>query len=430
MKQRSKVAKQRVLTACVALVVACAAFSPAPPVLTVVLDAGHGGKDPGNLGTGRYTTTEKDVTLDVTLQLGAYITENLPEVKVVYTRTDDSYPSLKERVHLANNSKADLFISIHCDAFESAGARGASTYVMGMHKSEESLRVAMRENAAMLREEGYESNYDGFDPNDPDTYIALSLRQNLNLDASLTLGAAIQQQFRERVGRRDRGVKQAGFYVISFTTMPSTLVELGFLTNPEEEDFLQSEQGKSYLASAIFRAFRDTYLAARAPSEDASPTVDGGAATGSGGTDRPGLKREGVEGDSPKTDGAEGDGPKTEGRETEGPEGEGLKNVDAGSAEAPGTAKPEVWFGVQILTTDTPLGPDSPELRGHAAAKAYIRQGMHKYVVGRHEHPDEAHAAKNALRAEGFDGAFVVAFLGETQIAMSEARELLNLPTP
>ena len=395
MKQRSKVAKQRVLAACVALVVACAAFSPAPPVLTVVLDAGHGGKDPGNLGTGRYTATEKDVTLDVTLQLGAYITENLPEVKVVYTRTDDSYPTLKERVHLANNSKADLFISIHCDAFESPGARGASTYVMGMHKSEESLRVAMRENASMLREEGYESNYDGFDPNDPDTYIALSLRQNLNLDASLTLGAAIQQQFRERVGRRDRGVKQAGFYVISFTTMPSTLVELGFLTNPEEEDFLQSEQGKSYLASAIFRAFRDTYLAARAPSEDASPTVDGGAATDHGGTERPDLE-----------------------------------TVDAGSAEAPGTAKPEVWFGVQILTTDTPLRPDSPELRGHAAAKAYIRQGMHKYVVGRHEHPDEAHAAKNALRAEGFDGAFVVAFLGETQIAMSEARDLLNLPTP
>jgi len=395
MKQRSKVAKQRVLAACVALVVACAAFSPAPPVLTVVLDAGHGGKDPGNLGTGRYTETEKDVTLDVTLQLGAYITENLPEVKVVYTRTDDSYPTLKERVHLANNSKADLFISIHCDAFESPGARGASTYVMGMHKSEESLRVAMRENASMLREEGYESNYDGFDPNDPDTYIALSLRQNLNLDASLTLGAAIQQQFRERVGRRDRGVKQAGFYVISFTTMPSTLVELGFLTNPEEEDFLQSEQGKSYLASAIFRAFRDTYLAARAPSEDASPTVDGGAATDHGGTERPDLE-----------------------------------TVDAGSAEAPGTAKPEVWFGVQILTTDTPLRPDSPELRGHAAAKAYIRQGMHKYVVGRHEHPDEAHAAKNALRAEGFDGAFVVAFLGETQIAMSEARDLLNLPTP
>ena len=228
MKQRPKVAKQRVMAACVALVTACAAFAPAPPVLTLVLDAGHGGKDPGNLGTGRYATTEKDITLDVTLQLGAYIEENLPEVKVIYTRKDDSFPALRERVRIANEAQADLFVSIHCDAFDNAGARGSSTYVMGMHKSEESLRVAMRENASMFKEEGYERNYDGFDPNDPDTYIALSLRQNVNLDASLTLGAAIQQQFKERVGRRDRGVKQAGFYVISYTTMPSTLVELGF----------------------------------------------------------------------------------------------------------------------------------------------------------------------------------------------------------
>ena len=263
MKQRPKLAKQRVFAACVALVVACAAFAPVAPELVVVLDAGHGGKDPGNLGTGRYIQTEKDVTLDVTLQVGAYIEEHLPEVKVLYTRKDDSFPALRDRVRMANEAQADLFISIHCDAFDGPGPKGASTYVMGMHKSEESLRVAMRENASMFKEEGYEQNYDGFDPNDPDTYIALSLRQNVNLDASLTLGAAIQTQFRERVGRRDRGVKQAGFYVISYTTMPSTLVELGFLTNPEEEDFLHSETGKSYLSSAIYRAFRDTYLASR-----------------------------------------------------------------------------------------------------------------------------------------------------------------------
>ena len=263
MKQRPKVAKQRVIAGCIALVTLCAAFAPAPPTLTVVLDAGHGGKDPGNLGTGRYSTTEKDITLDVTLRIGQYIEENLPEVEVIYTRKDDSFPGLRDRVRIANDAQADLFISIHCDAFDNAGARGAGTYVMGMHKSEESLRVAMRENASMFSEEGYERNYDGFDPNDPDTYIALSLRQNVNLDASLTLGAAIQSQFRERVGRKDRGVKQAGFYVISYTTMPSALVELGFLTNPDEEDFLRSESGKAYMASAVYRAFRDTYLAAR-----------------------------------------------------------------------------------------------------------------------------------------------------------------------
>jgi N-acetylmuramoyl-L-alanine amidase len=383
MKQHPKVAKQRVIAACVALVVACAAFAPAPPVLTLVLDAGHGGKDPGNLGTGRYKTTEKDVTLDVTLKLGAYIEENLPEVKVIYTRKDDSFPALIDRVRIANEAKADLFISIHCDAFDNAGARGSSTYVMGMHKSEESLRVAMRENASMFKEDGYESNYDGFDPNDPDTYIALALRQNVNLDASLTLGAAIQTQFRERVGRRDRGVKQAGFYVISYTTMPSTLVELGFLTNPDEEDFLQSDQGKSYLASAIYRAFRDTYLASRAAERDPTPDPE----------------------PAPE--------PKPE---------------PATHAEPEAKSEPEVWFGVQILTTESALSPESPELRGHSEARPYIRHGLHKYVTGHYTHPDHAHEAKTALRAEGFEGAFVVAFEGDTQIPMSRARDLMNLP--
>ena len=396
MKQRPKLAKQRVFAACVALVVACAAFAPAAPKLVVVLDAGHGGKDPGNLGTGRYTQTEKDVTLDVTLQLGSYIEENLPEVKVLYTRKDDSFPALRDRVRMANEAQADLFISIHCDAFDGPGPKGSSTYVMGMHKSEESLRVAMRENASMFKEEGYEQNYDGFDPNDPDTYIALSLRQNVNLDASLTLGAAIQKQFKERVGRRDRGVKQAGFYVISYTTMPSTLVELGFLTNPEEEDFLHSETGKSYLASAIYRAFRDTYLASRAtedshpPSQDASPDSSLDAAF------------------------------------------EGTLAQDETSelpAAEESDERPAVWFGVQILTTNQELSADSPQLRGHSEAKPYIRHGMHKYILGQHATPDEAHLAKTALRAEGFEDAFVVAFQGESQIPMSEARKRLNLPS-
>ena len=383
MKQRPKVAKQRVIAGCIALVTLCAAFAPAPPTLTVVLDAGHGGKDPGNLGTGRYSTTEKDITLDVTLRIGQYIEDNLPEVEVIYTRKDDSFPGLRDRVRIANEAQADLFISIHCDAFDNAGARGAGTYVMGMHKSEESLRVAMRENASMFSEEGYERNYDGFDPNDPDTYIALSLRQNVNLDASLTLGAAIQSQFRERVGRKDRGVKQAGFYVISYTTMPSALVELGFLTNPDEEDFLRSESGKAYMASAVYRAFRDTYLAAR---KEDTPTP------------------------SPPQEDA-----KTEEIE-----------------ETPQRVEPthDVWFGVQICTVGEPLKPDSPELRGRTDAKAYIRHGMHKYILGHHPTPEAAHEAKVALRADGFDGAFVVAFDGEDQIPMSQARDMTNPQTP
>ena len=384
MKQRPKVAKQRVIAGCIALVTLCAAFAPAPPTLTVVLDAGHGGKDPGNLGTGRYSTTEKDITLDVTLRIGEYIEENLPEIKVIYTRKDDSFPGLRDRVRIANDAQADLFISIHCDAFDNAGARGAGTYVMGMHKSEESLRVAMRENASMFSEEGYERKYDGFDPNDPDTYIALSLRQNVNLDASLTLGAAIQSQFRERVGRKDRGVKQAGFYVVSYTTMPSALVELGFLTNPDEEDFLRSENGKAYMASAVYRAFRDTYLAARA--EDNPPPPP--------------------------------------------PPPVAPPSVEEKQEEERMEPAHDVWFGVQICTVGEPLRPDSPELRGRTDATAYIRHGMHKYILGHHPTPEAAHEAKVALRADGFDGAFVVAFDGEDQIPMSQARGMTNPQTP
>ena len=233
---------------------------------------------------------------------------------------------------------------------------------MGMHKSEESLRVAMRENASMFKEEGYERNYDGFDPSDPDTYIALSLRQNVNLDASLTLGAAIQQQFKERVGRRDRGVKQAGFYVISYTTMPSTLVELGFLTNTEEEDFLQSENGKAYMASAIYRAFRDTYLASRSELEqDASTATDGQAAEAENTEYVPDEESAQVKGNSSVSD-----------------DTSNAENVPRETAPTVGSA---VWFGVQILTAESALPPDSPDLRGHSGAKPYIRHGLYLSLI-------------------------------------------------
>ena len=229
---------------------------PSGAIQTIVLDAGHGGYDPGNLGTGRYKTTEKDITLDVTLQVAKYLEEAFPGINIVLTRDDDSYPELEERVRIANDNEADLFVSIHCDAFTRESAKGSSTFVMGMHRSEEALRIAMKENASIFNEKDYEKRYN-FDPNDPDTYIALTLRQNTYLDQSLLLSSKIQTQFRERVGRADRGVRQAGYYVICFTAMPSVLVELGFLTNKLEEDFLNSQKGKDYMSSAIFRAIRE-----------------------------------------------------------------------------------------------------------------------------------------------------------------------------
>ena len=231
--------------------------SNANRVGTVVLDAGHGGKDPGNLGTKRYKTTEKDIALAITLLVGKYINENLPEVKVLYTREDDRFIELMERNNIANRNKADVFISIHCNANSRSDPHGCETYVMGLHKTEANMRVAMKENESILLEDDHELKYDGYDPKDPESMIALSLRQNAYLDHSLLLSSLIQEQFKDRVGRVDRGVKQAGFLVISYTTMPAVLVELGFLTNPSEEDFLQSTKGQEYMASAMYRAFKE-----------------------------------------------------------------------------------------------------------------------------------------------------------------------------
>lgn len=226
-------------------------------IKTIVIDAGHGGKDPGNLGTGRYKTTEKHIVLDISIKLGDYIKEAFPDIEVIYTRDKDVFIGLNERAKLANDNKADLFISIHCNAFKNPESHGTESWVMGMHKTEENLKIAQKENSVIFLEDDYEAKYDGFDPNSPESYIALVIFQNAFINQSLDLASKVQRQFKTRVGRIDRGVKQAGFVVISKTTMPAILVELGFLTNKEEEDFLNSENGKVYMASAIFRAFKE-----------------------------------------------------------------------------------------------------------------------------------------------------------------------------
>jgi N-acetylmuramoyl-L-alanine amidase len=224
---------------------------------TVVIDAGHGGKDPGNLGTGRYKSREKDIALDVALRVGGYIRTQFPEINVIYTRSTDVFIGLDGRTEVANDAKADLFISIHCNAFTNPESNGVETFVLGLHRNKENLQVAMKENSAIFLEDDYKTKYEGFDPNSAESIIALTIMQSAYLQQSLSISSYIQQQFKSRVGRRDRGVKQAGFLVLRKTTMPSILVELGFLTNPVEEDFLNSENGKSYMSSAIFRGFKE-----------------------------------------------------------------------------------------------------------------------------------------------------------------------------
>ncbi len=221
---------------------------------TVVLDAGHGGKDPGAIGK---FVMEKDIVLPVTLKVGEYITREMPGVKVIYTRSTDQFLPLDERAEIANRAKADLFVSIHANSISNPKIFGAETFVLGLHRTQENLDVAKKENSVIVLEDDYSKKYEGFDPNSTESYIIFELMQNVYLDQSIDVASIVQEQFEKRVGRHNRGVKQAGFLVLRKTAMPGILIELGFLSNRNEEKFMASEEGQVYLASAIYRAIKE-----------------------------------------------------------------------------------------------------------------------------------------------------------------------------
>lgn len=220
----------------------------------VVIDAGHGGKDSG--AHGQYAK-EKDVVLAVALKLGNYIEKYLPEVEVIYTRKKDEFIPLMQRAEIANKSKADLFISIHANYISNTRVRGTETFALGLHRTQDNLEVAKKENSVIILEEDYSTTYEHFDPNSSESYIIFELYQNIYLDQSLEMASLVENQFEQRVGRNSRGVKQAGFLVLRETAMPGILVELGFLSNSDEEKYMTSNEGQALLASGLFRAFKD-----------------------------------------------------------------------------------------------------------------------------------------------------------------------------
>jgi len=346
-------------------------------IRTIVIDPGHGGHDPGNLGTGRYKTTEKHIALDISLKLGVYIENAFPEIKVIYTRmTNDKFLKLGERTQLANDNNADLFISVHCDAFTNPDAYGAGVYVMGMSKLKANMDIAMKENSVIYLEDDYKENYDGFDPNSPESYIVFSLTQNTHLDQSLNIAEKIEQQFSTRANRKSRGVKQAPFYVISRVNMPSILIETGFLTNPEEEDFLHSEKGQDYLASAIFRAFR--------------------------------AYKENFEGISSETDIVKPIVVKKERTKIPEPEKEILTD--------------KVVFKVQIGTYLKSMLNET--LFKEINAEEQRLNGTFKYYVGSDTDKLAIDSLKLKMKEKGFKGAFVVAFFKGKRISTKEALSL------
>lgn len=220
----------------------------------IVIDPGHGGKDPGASGS---FSKEKNITLAIALKAGEYIQKNIKDVKVIYTRDDDSTVSLEERPRIANKNNADLFISIHANWAGSKNIFGAETFIMGLANDKANLEVAMKENEVILLEEDYSTKYEGFDPKSPESYIMFTLMQNTFQKQSTELASKIQTQFRDGISRKDRGVKQAGFWVLYTTTMPSVLVETGFITSLTEEKYLNSKEGQDKIAESIFRACRD-----------------------------------------------------------------------------------------------------------------------------------------------------------------------------
>ncbi|MEJ4087090.1 N-acetylmuramoyl-L-alanine amidase [Galbibacter orientalis] len=213
---------------------------------TVVLDAGHGGHDPGNLGNG---FKEKDIALKIVLQVGA-ILEKDPNINVIYTRKDDSFVDLYVRGKIANEAKADLFVSVHCNSHNSS-AHGTETFVLGLHANKRNFEVAKNENSVIYLEDDYEVNYAGYDINSPESFIGLTIMQEEFLDNSILLAKSIQDNFTGKLKRVDRGVKQAGFIVLHQTFMPSVLVETGFLTYKPEGSYLNSSKGKSDMATSI-----------------------------------------------------------------------------------------------------------------------------------------------------------------------------------
>ncbi len=221
-------------------------------LMTVVIDPGHGGIDPGTLGR---NSKEKDVVLDVSLKLGKLIESHFPDVNVIYTRKTDTFIELNQRSDIANQAHADLFISIHCNSAAATAAVGVETYVMGLHKTESNLEVAKRENSVIVYESDYSSKYEGYDPNSPESFIIFSLMQNLFLEQSLQFATFVQEAMDSHYNRHNRGVKQAGFLVLYKSSMPAVLVELGFLSNKKEERFLTSKEGQNKLAQGLLTAF-------------------------------------------------------------------------------------------------------------------------------------------------------------------------------
>lgn len=338
----------------------------------VVIDAGHGGKDPGAVGS---FAKEKDIALGIALKLGAYIKENFSDVTVIYTRDKDEFIPLYDRADIANKANADLFISIHVNSSPKNYVFGTETFVMGEHKNESNFEVAKTENNVITLEEDYSTKYEGFDPNSVESYIIFSLMQRTFLNQSVKFAGKVQYEFKEKARRVDRGVMQAGFLVLWRTTMPSVLIETGFISHPDEEKYLASQQGQEYLASSIFRAFRD-------------------------------YKQE-IENSSKF-------------------ENKPIQNTPLIVEKTkPDSSEQTIYYKVQVFSSKTEISPDDASLKNFTDIEAFSSGNWYKYAVGKYYKYEEAGDSLKKIR-EKYPDAFIIAVNKSKIITVGEAKQILK----
>lgn len=448
-------------------------------VKTLVIDPGHGGAKPGARGSQIW---EKDLVLGVALQFGKLVEKNLPDVKVIYTRTTDVDITLAERANIANKAKADLFISVHANSHPTDKPTGVETFVMGLSKSKANLEVAKKENADILLESDYQSNsaYQGFDPNAPESYVMFAMYQNAYLSKSLDFANYIQKQYSANLTTSNRGVKQAELFVIYKTAMPAVLTEIGFISNPAEEAFMMSKAGTMRIATCLYNAFaiykaheegtepkligEDAAAAAVAESKPAKPVAAAHA------TEEAKEPADKVEADKERpavvavTESKEQPAEKVEPAAEEGaqpvaaqpaevqqpvvvqqeatheqPEAaakpeEPSQRVEAQPEAAPVAEEetaaaeegPRVSFRVQFLRTDQMLKAGDKQLKGLDNFTYYKSGNFYCYMWGDTRSMQAAKVMQRDVRAKGFKDAFVVAFADGERISLQKAVQMLN----
>jgi len=357
---------------------------PDDKVDVVVLDAGHGGKDPGALGK---DSREKDIVLAIVLKVGQYIEENIPDVKVIYTRKKDEFIEVYERANIANENNADLFISIHANWWTNTRSTGTETYTMGTSLDERNLQVAMKENSVITLEDDYTTNYEGFDPNSAESYIIFNLMQKTFQQQSVDFAGLVQDQFRDRAMRYDRGVKQERFLVLWRTTMPAVLIETGFISNKSEEAYLKSKQGQEYMASAIYRAFKDYKETIEEKSLYANNV---------------GASSEIIE-----------DVPDREIRP---------KAILQKSTEEMSRDDSTIYYMVQVLTTTISRPLDDLSFSNYGHVSEFKLNNLYKYAVGKSPSYNQISGSLGLVQ-EDFPGAFIIAIQEGKIISLEEAGE-------